>query len=76
MSSSNLPALGMPDLLEGKSRQAPPLGDVLHLLQDVLLRRAPHVDVVAVARSVVARDGLAEVVGAVVAWGKKTEGQC
>ena len=67
MDTSNLPALCVPDLLERESYQPSPLSHVLHLLQDVLLRSAPHVDVVAVAGSVVGGDGLAEVVGAVVA---------
>ena len=53
MDTANLPALCVPDLLERESYQPSPLSHILHLLQDVLLRSAPHVDVVAVAGSVV-----------------------
>jgi hypothetical protein len=44
-----------------------PAGDVLHFLEDVLLRGAPNVDVVAVAGRVVTGNGFPEVVGPVVA---------
>ena len=56
----------MPDLFEGHVRQAPPLGNGFDLLQDVLLRSASHVDVVAVARGVVAGDGFPEIFSTVV----------
>ena len=55
----------MPDVLESHVGDALLLGDGGHFLGDVLLASAGHVDIVTFAGGVVARDGLAEVGGAV-----------
>jgi hypothetical protein len=66
--SSDPSAFCVPDLFEGQVGDTATLGDVFHFLRNVLLRRPPHVDVVTVARCVVARNRLAKIVGSVESW--------
>ncbi len=65
--TSDSSTFGVPDELERHVRHAPAVCNGLHLLRDVLLRRAPDVDVVAIARRVVTRNCFPEVVGSVQA---------